>query len=114
MIASIAAIAAKIITATIEMASAFSHPVSKKYFTNASQIISWMMETMKPIKTAPKSEPTTVPMATIQMASVNFAFSVPTNHLPDSQRTGDSRMVFTIMLIASISKFTAVQISPSF
>lgn len=112
MIANIATITAKMITATIEIASAFSHPVSKKYFTVASQSNSWMMEALIPVKKAPKSVPTTVPSMTIQMASVNFALSFPTIALPDSQRTGDSIIVFTIMFIASTSKLTAMQIPP--
>jgi len=67
---------------------------------------------MKPVKTAPKSEATTVPMTTIQMASVNFAFSFPTIALPESHRTGDTKMVPTMILIASMSKLIAMQIPP--
>ncbi len=107
------AIAAKMIIAKMEMASAFSHPQSKKCFTIASQSISWMMEAMMPVKKAPKIVPTTVPRITIQTASVNFALFSPTIALPDSQRSGDSIMVFMIMFKATASKFTAKS-APSF
>jgi len=107
------AITAKMIIAKIEMTSAFSHPQSKKCFTNTSQSISWMKEAMKPVKKAPRSAPTTVPMMTVNMASVNFALSLPTIALPDSQRNGDSMMVFTMMFTASASKLTA-KATPSY
>jgi len=97
-------------TATKEMTNAFSHPVSKKYFTIASQSINWMIAAITPEKTAPKSAPTTVPMMTIQMASVNFAFSFPTIALPDSHRTGDIKIVPTMILMTSMSKLIAMQI----
>jgi len=106
------AIAANMIIAIIEMARAFSHPQSKKCFTNASQSISWMMEAIKPMNKAPKSAPITVPRMTIQMASVNFAFSFPASALPDSQRTGESIMVFTIMFMTSASKLIAKSTLP--
>jgi len=50
---------------------------------------------------APKTDPTTVPTAIVATASVNLAFSFPTNALPDNQRTGESMMMFTMMLIIS-------------
>lgn len=106
------AIAANMIIAMMEMASAFSHPQSKKCFTNASQSISWMMEAMMPTKKAPKSVPITVPRMTIQTASVNFAFPFSTSALPDSQRTGESIMVFTIMFMTSASKLIAKSTHP--
>jgi len=102
--ANIATIAAKIITANMLMASALSHPQSKKCFNKASQIISWIMTAIIPVKKAPKNVPITVPRMTIQMASVNFAFSFPTSALPESQRTGEIIIVFTIMFMTSQSK----------
>ncbi len=106
--ASRTAITAKIIIATMEIASAFNHPQSKKCFTKASQIISWIKEASQPhpAKKAPKSVPITVPKITIQMASVNFALSFPASALPESQKTGDSIMVFTMTWITKASKLT--------
>ena len=112
MRANTAAVTAKMMTVIMDMASAFSHPQSKKCFTTASQSISWMMAAMKPVKKAPKNVPTKVPMTTIHMASVNFAFSFPTSDLPDSQRTGASTIVLIMMLITNTSKLTTVQIPP--
>ena len=109
--ANTAAIAAKMMTAMIEMTSAFSHPQSKKCFASASQSISWMPKAMMPEKRAPRSVPIKVPRIIIQTASMNFALSFPTITLPDSQRTGDSMMVFTMMCMTSISKLTAKSIS---
>jgi len=91
------ATAANTMIAKMEMASAFSHPQSKKCFTKASHIISRMMAAMKPEKKAPNNVPITVPRTTIQMASVNFAFSFPTMALPDNQRKGEIIIVFMIM-----------------
>ena len=58
----------------MEITSAFSHPQSKKCFTNASQISRWMIEAITPTKRNPKIAPITVPRVTIQTAAVNFAF----------------------------------------
>lgn len=93
---SIKAIAANMMIANRVIASAFSHPQSKKCLIMRSQSISWMTAATKPVNIAPKSEPTTVPTTIIQMASVNFAFSFPTSALPASQRTGERIMTFTI------------------
>jgi len=82
--ASMATITTKIITANMLITNAFSHPQSKKCFTRASHSISRIMAAMMPEKKAPKNVPTTVPRMTIQMASVNFAFSFPTIALPDN------------------------------
>ena len=46
----ITAITIQIIMATIAIASAFNHPVSKKCFTGASQVISTMIEAIIPEK----------------------------------------------------------------
>ena len=106
------AIAAKMIIAMIEMASAVSHPQSKKCFTNASQSISWINKAIMPEKRAPKSVPITVPRTIIHTASVNLALSFPTIDLPDSQRNGDRIMVFTITYITSTSKLIANSVHP--
>jgi len=111
-IANTKAITAKMIIAMIEMASAASHPQSKKCFTSASQSISWMIKAIMPEKRAPKSVPITVPRTIIQIASVNFALSFPTIDLPDSQRKGDRIMVFIITCMASASKLIANSILP--
>lgn len=100
-------IATNTMIANMDMASAFSQPQSKKCFTIKSQIISWMMAAIKPVNKAPKKVPTKVPTMTIQMASVNFAFSFPTRALPESQRTGESIIVLTIMCITNVSKLIA-------
>jgi len=112
--ANIATMATKMITANILMASAFSHPQSKKCFTKASQIISWIMAAIIPVKKAPKNVPITVPMMTIQIASVNFAFSFPTSARPDSQRIGEIMMVFMTMLMTSESKLIGINLPPTF
>jgi len=52
------------------------------------------------------SVPITVPMRTMNMASVNFAFSLPTTPLPASQRTGAIMIVFTMMCMRSAFKST--------
>jgi len=106
-IASTNAITTKIITARIEIARAFSHPQSKKRLTSASQIINWIMEAMKPLKSDPKNAPMTVPRITIHMASVNFALSFPESALPESHNTGDSIMTLIITWMTNKSKFRA-------
>jgi len=50
--------------------------------------------------------PITVPMRTMNMASVNFAFSLPTIPLPASQRTGAIMIVFTMTLMRRVFKLT--------
>lgn len=67
-----------------------------------------MMDAMMPVKNAPKIVPTTVPKTTMPTASVNLAFSFPTSALPESQRTGEIMIVFTMMDITIQSKLTGM------
>lgn len=102
-------IAMKISTATMDIANAFSHPQSKKCFTRASQIISCIIEARNPVKNAPNTAPTTVPIAIVASESVNLAFSFPTSVLPESHKTGESMMIFKMILITITSRFTITQ-----
>jgi len=53
---------------------------------------------------ASKIAPTTVPKTIIAAASVNFAFLLPANALPASQRDGDKNITLTIILIIKTNK----------
>ena len=88
IIASIATIIMKTMTAITAIANAFNHPQSKKCFINASQTMNIIIADIKLPTRAPTTAPMIVPITTIQMASVNFALSFPTNALPTSQSIG--------------------------
>ena len=99
--ASMKTIITKTITAITAIANAISHPQSKKCLINASQTTNMIIAAIKPPISAPTIAPMKTPRATIQMASVNFAFCLPTSALPTSQSTGATMMMATIMLIKS-------------
>ena len=94
--------------ATIAMASAFSHPQSKKCLTSASQIISTMIEAIMPEKKYVITPPIRLPKTAIHMASVNFAFSLPAKSLPLSQSAGATKIIVRITCIRSWSKLSAI------
>lgn len=80
---------AEIITASIVITNALIKPQSNEFFIIASQSITWTSRAMVPFsKIAVKKVPTTLSRIAIQIASVSFAFSLPTNALPDSHREG--------------------------
>lgn len=99
--ASTNAIATKITAAMMLIANAFSHPQSKKCFTNARIITNIIREEMIPSKKKPKIELITVPSTTIHIASVTFAFCPPTNILPEIQSDGASTTMLTTILTIS-------------
>jgi len=103
------AIIIQIIMATIAIASAINHPVSKKCFTNASQTNSTMIAAIIPAKRYWKIPPITIPRTTIHIASVNFALSLPASSLPAIYRTGDRIMMLMIKFITNVSKLSAMQ-----
>ena len=88
--------AMKIMTTSMLMISALSHPQSKKCLTRASQTMSCIIEAIIPVKKAENIDPNSVPMRMIQMASVNLALSFPTIALPPSHKIGESMMVGTM------------------
>lgn len=94
------------------IANDFNHPQSKKCFTKASHIISRITKAVMPLKKAPKSVLIKVPRTTIQIASVNFAFSFPTSALPESQRTGETMIALRMMLMTNLSKLITKFLSP--
>jgi hypothetical protein len=87
------------ISVSSEIAKALSHPQSKKCFIKASQIIASIIKVSQPEKRTPNIEPTITPIAIIAIASVNLAFSLPTNPLPESHNAGDNTIIAIIMLI---------------
>ena len=97
-----------IITATIAIRNAFIQPQSKKCLIKPNHIINDIIEPIIPDRNAPSSPPMTAPSITIHIASVNFAFSGPTNALPASHTNNE----FTMMLITTaISKYAMFDIS---
>jgi hypothetical protein len=92
----------KIITETTAIANAISQPQSKKCLISPSQTMNIIMAAiippMKRLK-SPTMLPITIPRVTIQIASVNFAFSLPTSVLPTIQRMGETTIMPTMMLI---------------
>jgi hypothetical protein len=97
--ASIATITTKTITATTAIANAISQPQSKKCLIRASQITNMMIAATKPPTKAPTIAPITTPRTTIQIASVNLAFSFPTKALQTSHKMGATTIMPTTMLI---------------
>ncbi len=112
-----------IITATRLMANALSQPQSKKCFTSASQMISrtryeingaiscrkadWaVMEVIVPSSKFSKAKfmkkNTTVPVMTIQSASVNLAFCLPAMNRPESQSAGTTMITQNTIWINSV------------
>lgn len=99
----------KIITATIAIARALSHPVSKKCRIRNSQTKNIIMAPIR-LPTTPSSSalnitPMSVPRNAIQSASVNFALLLPASSLPAIQSTGARIIVETIncIIVAMIS-----------
>lgn len=90
----------KTITETTAIANAFSHPQSKKCFINASQTTNIIIADIKLPAKAPTTAPIIVPRTTIQMASVNFALSLPANALPTSQSIGAITIIPTTICIS--------------
>jgi hypothetical protein len=91
----------KTTTAIIAIANAISQPQSKKCLINASQTMNMIKAAIKPPMRAPTIAPITTPRMTIQIASVNFAFSLPTSVLPTSQSMGAMIITATTTLINS-------------
>jgi hypothetical protein len=92
------------IIATIDITNAFNQPQSKKCFTVRSHIINCAINERKPLVYAPTVTPIIVPSNTINIESVNFAFFLPTNALPESQRDGEIMMI--LMMICIINEVT--------
>jgi hypothetical protein len=104
MIASIATMIMKIITAITAITNAFSHQQSKKYFINSSQTTNIATADIKlPTKT-PTTAPMIVPKTNIKIASVTFAFCPPTDALPTSQRIGATTIIPTTIYISNATK----------
>jgi len=103
IIPSMIMITTKIIIATMLISNAFSQPQSKKCFTSAKKIISIIIEPSKepivPVKSQPIASLITTPIATVHIASVNFALCFPTSILPDSHKTGERMTTLMIMLM---------------
>ena len=94
---------AKMITATMAITSALSHPQSKKCLISASQTISKTIVATKLFMNVPTSVFMIDPRKTIQSASVNFALSFPAIRRPEIQSAGErSRVVIIICIIAAM------------
>lgn len=98
-----------ITTAIIAITRAFIQPQSKKCLIKSNQRINTIIDPKIPETNALRAPPITEPSTTIQIASVNFAFSEPTIILPASQTTKELTItVITILinkkLISVISK----------
>lgn len=86
-----------IIAATIAIMNAFPHPQSKKCLIKPSHMINDIIAPIIPERNAPTIPPITAPRTTIHIASVNFAFSGPTNAFPASHTNNE----FIITLITT-------------
>lgn len=78
----------KTIIAINAIANALSQPQSKKCLMSPSQTKNIIIDAIKPPINQPTIAPMTMPNTTIQMASVNLAFSLPAKALPTSQSIG--------------------------
>jgi len=101
MKAKTAAMIAKTTNAMTAITRAFSQPVSKKCRIKVSQRIKLAAKPRRPCMKTPSMLPIMIPMATIQTASVNLAFSFPTIVRPTSHNTGETTITPTITLTAS-------------
>jgi len=92
----------RIIIAKIAIIIAFIHPVSKKCLINRSQtIITIIVASHDTLGkgNSPIIKCNIMPKITIQIASVNLAFSLPTNNRPEIHKTGARIMVLIINCI---------------
>ena len=104
-----AAIIIKIIIDKIAIIMAFIHPVSKKCLINRSQtIITIMVASHNTLGRGnfPIMARNIMPKITIQIASVNLAFSFPTNDRPAIHKTG-ARII--VLIINCIIKPVAIK-----
>ena len=91
-----------IITATTAIKNAFPQPQSKKCLIKPNHIINDTIAPIIPDRNAPIIPPNTAPRITIQTASVNFAFSDPTNALPASHTNNE---LIKTLITTAISKY---------